>query len=604
MSAPPLTTIADIHLRLGDNVLFEGVDLRIGAGERACLVGRNGSGKTTLLRMLAGEIEPDSGDTFLQPGTRLAYLPQEPVLAPDQTVLEYVSAGGAASHEVDAALDQVGLDGARPLHSLSGGEGRRAGLARVLSGRPDILLLDEPTNHLDLATIEWLERTLRDYPGSVLVVSHDRTFLANVSNRTLWLDRRRLRRLDKGFAAFDSWQEDVYAAEARAVEKLDSKLAAEARWLHRGVTARRRRNQGRLRRLQDLRAVRATLIGEKARAKIAAEDGELKSRVVIDAKDLSKSFPGADQPLSIVNGFSTRILRGDRIGILGPNGAGKTTLLRLLVGDLEPDGGRVRLTKSLTVAYFDQHRAILDREQTLWQTLCPGGGDTVWVHGRPRHVVAYLKDFLFDPKQAKSPVSSLSGGERNRLLLAKILARPSELLVLDEPTNDLDMDTLERLEDMLSDYPGTLLLVSHDRNFLDRIVTGTIAMEGDGRATEYAGGYSDYLTQRKENRRGAVAFKAPKSEAAPRTRERPRRQTKLSYKDRRQLEILPGLIEAISAEIATLEDKLSDGAFYTTDREGFDGATRRLEEAIQERTKMEDRWLELETLSESLEPTG
>ncbi len=605
MSAPPLLTLADVHLRLGDNVLFEGVELRLGAGDRACLVGRNGSGKTTLLRLLAGYIEADAGDSFRQPGTRIAYLPQEPIFPAGQTALDYVLAEGVPQHEAEAALSQVGLDPARSVDSLSGGEGRRVGLARALAGTPQVLLLDEPTNHLDLSAIEWLERTLRAFTGAILVVSHDRAFLSAVSNRTFWLDRRRLQRLDKGFADFDRWQEEVLEAEARAAEKLDTKLAAEARWLHRGVTARRKRNQGRLRRLEDMRALRATLLGDRTRGKITAEDGELRSRIVIDAKDLVKAFPGAEGPNTVIAGFSTRVLRGDRIGILGPNGAGKTTLLRLLAGDLAPDSGRVRLAKSLTTAYFDQHRAQLDRAATLWQTLCPGGGDTIWVHGRPRHVVGYLKSFLFDPKQAKSPVSSLSGGERNRLLLAKILARPSELLVLDEPTNDLDMDTLDMLEDMLSEYPGTLLLVSHDREFLDRVVTGTIAMEGDGRAVEYAGGYSDYMTQRRSRpRAGHPAAAAKKATGSPRASAPPRRPTKLSYKDARELDNLPDRIDGLTTEIAALEARLADADFYANDSTAFAATAARLEAATDELRHAEDRWLELDDLRDSLVRSG
>jgi ATP-binding cassette subfamily F protein uup len=604
MVPPPLLTLADIRLRIGDRVLFDGIDLRLGTGDRACLVSRNGSGKTTLLRLLAGEIEPDSGEVFHQPGIRIAHLPQEPVFPSDATVIDHVMASGRPRHESEAALQQVDLDPDRPLHSLSGGEGRRAGLARVLAGAPDILMLDEPTNHLDLTTIEWLERTLREFPGALLVVSHDRTFLKAVSNRTLWLERRHLRRLDRGYAAFDDWQEEVFAAEEKAAEKLDQKLAAEARWLHRGVTARRRRNQGRLRRLEELRSVRATMLGDKARAKITAEDGDLKSRLVVDAKDLTKAFDGPDGPHIVIDRFSMRILRGDRIGILGPNGAGKTTLLRLLCGDLEPDRGRLRLAKNLSIAYFDQHRAKLDRDESLWQTLCPGGGDTVWVHGHPRHVVAYLKDFLFDPKQVHSPVGSLSGGERNRLLLAKILARPSELLVLDEPTNDLDMDTLDRLEDMLSEYPGTLLLVSHDRDFLDRIVTGTIAVEGDGRAIEYAGGYTDYLVQRGERRRPTPAAPRTKEMPAPDSARGARRSAKMSYKDERELALLPDRIDALTAEIDDLEATLGDPTLFGRDREAFDRATMRLERARTELVQAEERWLELESLRESLARTG
>ena len=594
MADPPIVKLSDIALRLGDNELFDGVDMQLGRGERAVLVGRNGSGKSTLMRLIAGEIEPDDGELFIQPGTRIAYLAQDPPFPPGETVLDFVRRSGRPDHECEAALSRLDLAPDRMSESLSGGERRRAGLARALAGTPDVLLLDEPTNHLDLATIEALERELAAYPGALLMVSHDRAFLARVGNRVFWLDRRKVRRLDKGFAHFDSWQEEVTAAEVRAAEKLDTQLAAEARWLHRGVTARRRRNQGRLRRLEEMRAFRATLLGRKSAGKMQAEDGEIKSRIVIDAKDLGKWFGGR----AIVHGFSTRILRGDRIGIIGPNGAGKTTLLRLLAGDLAPDSGRVRVARQLNVAYFDQHREALDRDATLWQTLCPEGGDSVWVHGRPRHVVAYLKDFLFDPKQAKSPVSSLSGGERNRLMLAKILARKSELLILDEPTNDLDMDTLDHLEDLLTDYPGTLLIVSHDRDFLDKIVTSTIALEGDGTAIEYAGGYSDYLKQRKPRAQPA-AEPAVKPAAAPREK-RAKAPTKLSYKEQRTLDLLPERIEDLTAEIVALELALDDADLYARDPQGFETKTERLAAARAELDAAETEWLELEAKREAL----
>jgi len=595
MSAPPLLALNDIRLRLGDNILFEGATLRLARGDRASLVGRNGSGKTTLMKIIAGLIEPDEGEVFVQPGLNIAYLPQEPAFALGASARDHVLAGGLADHQADAALQRFGIDPDRPVNALSGGESRRVALARALGGSPDVLLLDEPTNHLDLATIEALEHTLAQHRGALLMVSHDRTFLSNVTNRTFWLDRRVVRRRDTGYSGFDQWQEQVLAEEARAMEKLDQKLAEEAQWLHRGVTARRRRNQGRLRRLKEMRALRATLLGDmrKAAPKFEAEDGEIKSKVVIDAKDVAKSY--GDR--AVIAGFTTRILRGDRIGLIGPNGAGKTTLLRILAGDLEPDRGRVRIARNLNVAYFDQHRAALDPAATLWQTLCPEGGDTVWVHNRPRHVVAYLKDFLFDPEQAKSPVSSLSGGERNRLLLSRILARPSELLVLDEPTNDLDMDTLDMLEDMLGEYAGTLLVVSHDRDFLDRIVTSTIAVEGDGDAVEYPGGYADYLIQRRDSARRAPEprdkLRKNDSSAAEPTRNG-KRQTKLSYKDQRELEQLPDRIAALEKEIITLEKILADPGLYQRDAKRFAAATDRLADAKTELDHAETRWLELE----------
>ncbi len=493
---PPLIRLREGRVSFGGAPVFDGVDVRVGRGERICLVGRNGSGKSTLMKALAHLIELDAGELYVHPGIGVSYLPQEPEFDTDGTVLGYVEEEAPSRHEAEAMIDRFELDPAARLGSLSGGEGRRVALARAFAGTPEILLLDEPTNHLDLATIERLERMIAGYAGGVLIVSHDRAFLANVSDRTLWLDRGRVRAVDRGFAGFDDWAEEVLDAEEKALARLDQKLLEETRWLRRGVTARRRRNLGRLRRLEEMRSLRATVIGSQANVRARIEEGEIKSRLVIDAEKISKHFAAADGERAIVSEFTTRILRGDRIGIIGPNGSGKTTLLRLLTGDLAPDSGGMRLAKRLHVAYFDQRRSQLDGRKTLWETLCPGGGDSVMVQGRQRHVVGYLKDFLFTVDQAKSPVSSLSGGERNRLLLAKILASPNDLLVLDEPTNDLDMDTLELLEEILGDYEGTLLLVSHDRDFLDRLVTSTIAFEGGGEVKEYAGGYKDYLAQR------------------------------------------------------------------------------------------------------------
>jgi len=601
MATPPLMTLRDARIGFGGKPLFEGVELQLGRGDRACLVGRNGSGKSTLLKILAGQIELDGGELFRQPGVRTAYLPQDPAFDPEQTVAELVASDGAASHRVDAMLAQVQLDGSRRLGTLSGGEGRRAALARALVEDPEILLLDEPTNHLDLAAIDWLERVLSALGGALLMVSHDRAFLNRVTTRTFWLDRGQVRRSDSGFADFDAWSEQVLEAELREAERLDSKLRDETRWLLRGVTARRRRNQGRLRKLETMRAARAALLGGRGgKAKMAAEDGEVKSRLVIEAKDIAKSFTQDGAERVIVRGFSTRVLRGDRIGIVGANGAGKTTLLRMLTGDLEPDRGSVKLAKNLTLAYFDQHRALLNRDKTLWETLCPQGGDQVVVHGQPRHVRTYLKDFLFDPRQAESPVGSLSGGERNRLLLAKIMAMPSELLVLDEPTNDLDMDTLDLLQEMLADYPGTLLLVSHDRDFLDRTVASTIVMEGDGSAIEYAGGYSDYIAQRKARPAAPkpAAAAAASAQAPAQPREKPRQ--RLGYIDQRDLELLPERVAALEAEIRSLEATLGDATLYQRDRTAFERATARIEAARTELAAAETRWFELEARRDAL----
>ena len=602
---PPLIRLREARVSFGGAPVFDHVDVRVGRGERICLVGRNGSGKSTLMKALAHLIELDAGELYVHPGISVSYLEQEPALDPDETVLGYVEGEAPSRHEAEAMVDRFELDPGARLGSLSGGEGRRVALARAFVGAPEILLLDEPTNHLDLATIERLERMLAGYAGGVLIVSHDRAFLANVSDRTLWLDRGRVRAIDRGFAGFDDWSEEVLDAEEKALARLDQKMAVETRWLRRGVTARRRRNQGRLRRLEEMRAIRATIIGDRSGVRATIAEGEIKSRLVIDAEKISKCFTTADGERVIVSAFTTRILRGDRIGIIGPNGSGKTTLLRLLTGELAPDSGRIRLAKRMHVAYFDQRRSQLDGGKTLWETLCPGGGDSVMVRGRPRHVVGYLKDFLFTVDQAKSPVSSLSGGERNRLLLAKILASPADLLVLDEPTNDLDMDTLELLEEMLGDYEGTLLLVSHDRDFLDRLVSSTIATEGGGEVREYAGGYMDYLAQRRDwaakqtggkerpDRGAGKPVAGPSRRAAPRLR--------LGYMDQRALELLPGRMEALTDEIGTIEARLGDGGLYARDPAGFEAAVSRLEEARSALAEAEERWLELELMREEAE---
>ncbi len=599
MAAPPLITLRGARIGFGGPALFDGLDLNVGRGERASLVGRNGCGKTTLMRVLTGEIELDAGERYVEPGLDIAYLPQDPEFDPDQTARAHVATSGQPDHRVEAALATLKVEGDRPIGELSGGERRRVALARAFAGTPDVLMLDEPTNHLDLAAIEWLEQTLLRFPGAVLTVSHDRTFLARVTNRILWLDQRRLRHTSRGFGHFETWSEEVAVAEEKAARRLDDKIAQETRWMLKGITARRKRNQGRLRRLTEMRITRAALLGSSAAARMKAEESEIKSRLVIEAKGISKSFTtpdGGERP--IVRDFSTRILRGDRIGLIGPNGSGKTTLLKLLSGEIEPDGGRIRIAKQLKHASFDQNREALNRKLSLRKTLCPGGGDQVWVRGKPRHVRAYLKDFLFDPKAADSTVGSLSGGERNRLMLAKILASPCDLLMLDEPTNDLDMDTLDLLQDLLAEFGGTLLLVSHDRDFLDRTVTSTIVMEGDGGAREYAGGYSDYLSQRQDSGPKPRAAAPPRREAKP----RPARTRKtLSYKDQRELDGLPERLAILEAEILTLEAALADADLYQRDPAAFEAATRRLEAANGEHDAAEERWLELEARREELE---
>ena len=601
-ASPSLVALIGATVTFGGRPLFAAVDVALAAGDRACLVGRNGSGKSTLMKALAGTVDLDGGLRFVQPGTRIAYLPQGPDLDGFATVERYVAAalpGGDADpdHRVAAALDPLGVAGDRAPETLSGGELRRAALARALVGDPDVLLLDEPTNHLDLPTIEWLEARLAGYRGALLQVSHDRAFLAALSRRTLWLDRGRLRGHGGGFDQFEAWAERVYADEARAADRLDTRIATETRWLREGLTARRKRNQGRLRALQQMRADRRD---RQARAGVARLDAAAAGRggtLVLEARHLTKGFPGPDGERAVVRDFSTRLRRGDRVGVIGPNGAGKTTLVRLLIGALAPDGGSLRLGAGVEPVYFDQGRASLDPEATLRRVLAPGGGDHLPVGGRPRHVAGYLKDFLFDPARLDSPVKSLSGGERNRLLLARLFARPSNLLVLDEPTNDLDIETLDLLQEVLGDYAGTLLLVSHDRDFLDRLVTSVIALEGDGRATEYVGGYADYLRQRPVPAASPARTRARPADPAP-ARTKPRR--KLSYARQRELDRLPGRIDALAGEVAALTRALADPGLYARDPAGYAATSDRLTAAERELAAAEDRWLELAQQAEDL----
>ena len=596
---PPLVALQEATLGFGEQPLFEGLSLGLARGERTCLVGRNGSGKSSLLKALAGELDLDAGQRFLQPGTRVAYLPQDPVFDPGRRIADYVSDGGKTErHRVDAVLKHLDLDGDRRLDGLSGGEGRRTALARALAMQPDVLLLDEPTNHLDLPTIAWLERELARFRGAILLISHDRAFLSAVSQVTLWLDRGRLLRLDKSFAHFEAWAEELQAKDADAQHKLERRIVREQRWLQRGVTARRRRNQGRLARLQALRKERAEWLQAARGPALATAAAAASGQRVIEAEGLSKAFADAAGRKSVVvRDFSTRIRRGDRIGIIGPNGAGKTTLVRLLTGNLDPDDGRVTLGSNVKPLYFDQRRESLDPEATLWKTLVPDGGDSIMVGERQRHVVSYLNDFLFADSQARQPIKSLSGGEKNRLLLARLFARPSNLLILDEPTNDLDMDTLDLLAEVLDAYEGTLLLVSHDRDFLDRQATGLFAFEGDGRIEDHVGGYSDYLARRPQ---AAAKDKRTETTKRPKPPREKARSAKLSYKDARELERLPGEIERLTGAIAALEARLAEPGFYRRDRRAFDETTAKLATARRALAEAEDRWLALEEQRERL----
>jgi len=595
---PPVLALKDVRLADGPKMLFDGVDLAVEPRSRACLVGRNGAGKSTLLKILAGQIAADEGDRTLQPATRIAYVPQEPDIV-GATLLDYVVAGGAEPHRGEAALELFGIDPAKPAQGLSGGEIRRAALARAFAEEPDVILLDEPTNHLDILAIETLEAELAASRAAMVIVSHDRAFLERVTGRCFWLEHRRVRRLDKGFSAFDAWVERILAAEAEEARRLDKQLEKEEYWLRRGVTARRARNEGRRRALLELRKVKSERMREvRGDLSMGLASSGLSGQRVAEVKGISKAFGER----VLVKDFSTRILRGDRVAIVGPNGAGKTTLVKLLLGELAPDAGGVNLGVNLEMAYIDQGRADLKADMTLRDVLTPGGGDQVMVRGQPKHVAAYAKEFLFTDNQLRQPVRSLSGGERNRLLLARALATPANLLVLDEPTNDLDMDTLDLLEDLLADYEGTLILVSHDRDFVDRLATSTIALNGHGKVVETPGGWQDFLSQNpgffQSVADGAAPAPAPKP-AAPKA-EAPKAASKLSYKDQRRLQELDGLIHALPGKIARLEQDLADPDLYVRDPAGFSRLSGALEAARAELDAAELEWLELEERREAL----
>jgi ATP-binding cassette subfamily F protein uup len=599
--APPLIQLKDIALTFGGTPLLSGVELSVSAGERVCLVGRNGSGKSTLLKIAAGLIEPDRGTCFVQPGATVRYLPQEPDFAGATSVLAYVEAGlgpGDDPHQARSLLDELGLGGGEDPAQLSGGEARRAAIARALAPQPDILLLDEPTNHLDLPTIEWLERALAQRRCALVVISHDRRFLANLTRATVWLDRGTTRRIERGFAAFEAWRDEVLAEEETAQHKLDRKIVAEEHWLRYGVTARRKRNVRRLGALHDLRQSRRDYRGSAGKASLTAAEADKSGSLVIEVDRIAKSF--GDRP--IVADFSTRVRRGDRIGIVGPNGTGKTTLIHMLTGALAPDEGTVRLGANIAAVTLDQGRESLDPNATVVETLTGGRGDNVMVGGQPRHVIGYMKDFLFSPEQARTPLAVLSGGERGRLMLARALAQPSNLLVLDEPTNDLDLETLDVLEEMLGDYAGTVLLISHDRDFLDRVVTAVIVPEGGGQWAEYAGGYTDMLAQRGEDIARDATGKPMATKEARRAaaREPQVAKRKLSFNDKYALETLPGEIAALQAKIKAAQAKLADPALYARDRKAFDQTSAALVAAQTALATAEDRWLELEILREEI----
>ncbi|MTI43177.1 ATP-binding cassette subfamily F protein uup [Roseibium hamelinense] len=601
--APPLLLLRDIELTFGGTPLLTGADLSVSEGERLCLVGRNGSGKSTLLKIAAGMIEADSGERFFQPGRTLRYLPQEPDLSAYASTLDYVNEGlapGDDPYRGQYLLDVLGLTGKEDPSALSGGEARRAALARTLAPEPDILLLDEPTNHLDLPAIEWLESELKSLKSAIVLISHDRRFLENLSRATVWIDRGVSRRMDKSFAHFETWRDDVFEQEEIDQQKLAQKIKREEHWMTYGVTARRKRNMRRVRELADLRKQKREHRGPQGTAKLAATEAEVSGKLVIEAKGISKTF--GERP--IVKEFSSRIQRGDRVGLVGANGAGKTTLLKMLTGELAPDSGSIRLGTNLEMVTLDQKRENLDPNDTLSSVLTGGRGDTVVIGEETKHVMSYMKDFMFSPEQARTPVGVLSGGERARVMLARALANKSNLMVLDEPTNDLDLETLDLLQELLADYPGTALIVSHDRDFLDRVATSVIVSEGSGRWQEYAGGYSDMIAQRGEGvtarQSDKPATKKPLGNSTEALKQKPKAapKSKLSFTQQHLLKTLPDTIADIEKKLEKLNAEMADPELYSKNPDKFSKLTARITELTNEKDSAEEQWLELEMLNE------
>ncbi len=591
--AAPILAYENLGLVQGSGWLFRELDIHIGTRDRLALIGRNGAGKTTLLKLIAGRIDADEGRRTIVPGTRVIHLEQDPQVTGFATLADFVMAGDDAplAYEAEAIADQLGIDLTREAVSASGGERRRAAIVRALAQDPDVLLLDEPTNHLDIAAIEWLENWLARFRGAFVVISHDRTFLTRLTKQTLWLDRGAIRRAEIGFGGFEAWTEQVYAEEARNAERLDAKLKLEEHWLLRGVTGRRRRNQGRLAKLHEMRATRAAMMGPQGSANLTIGSDDVRTKTVIDAKGVTKRY--GDR--TIIDNLTLRVTRGDRIGIVGRNGAGKTTLLKLLTGEIEPDAGSIRLAKTLDGVIIDQQRSLMSPEKTVRDVLCDGG-EWIEVQGVKKHIQGYLKEFLFDPNMTEARIATLSGGERSRLLLAREFARPSNLLVLDEPTNDLDLETLDLLQEVIADYDGTVLIVSHDRDFLDRTVTITLGLNGTGHVDVVAGGYEDWERQRTpaaapKRTGGKVAHTAPPAPPA---------RVKLTYKDQRDYDQLPKRIEALDAAILRDEASLADPALYTRDFARFELLTKAIAIARAEKDAAELRWLELAEQVEGL----
>jgi ABC transport system ATP-binding/permease protein len=596
-----LLSLKNISLTFGGRPLLDGAELSLADDERLCLVGRNGSGKSTLLKIVAGLVEADDGEQFLQPGTTVHYLPQEPDFGAFETVQDYVEAGLGPMGDVWRAqhyLRELGLTGEEAPARLSGGEMRRAALARALASDPDILLLDEPTNHLDLPAIEWLEAELKALRGALILISHDRRFLEALSNRTVWIDRGQTRRMDRGFVFFEEWRDKVLEEEEREQSLLAQSIAREEHWMRYGVTARRKRNVRRVELLGTLRSQQREHVGKQGVVKLSVSDANLSGKLVAEVTKLSKSF----SERTIVSNLDLLVLRGNRLALVGPNGAGKTTLIKLITGQLEPDSGKVKLGTNLEIVTLDQNRGSLRPDDLLADVITGGRGNSVTINGEVKHVMTYMKDFLFRPEQARTPVSVLSGGERARLILARELARPSNVLILDEPTNDLDLETLDLLQEMLADYPGTVIVVSHDRDFLDRVATSVLMHEEDGKWVEYAGGYSDMVSQRGL---GVALRRAEK--AAVKTghaAEKPvvvQAKRKMTFKDKHALETLPIKMKALQAELLALEEKMADSDLFVRDPKMFETTSTRHAAAFMELSAAEEQWLELEILREGLE---
>jgi ATP-binding cassette subfamily F protein uup len=623
MAAPPLLSISDIGVNLGDRWLLRHVDLSLSAGDRLALVGRNGAGKSSLMKLIAGSQEPDEGSRWVAPGVQVAYLPQTPTFSGSMSLASYVIQGlknepengpenglgrdeniSDSMHRADAMLMRMNMDPARMTDGLSGGERRRVSLARALVTNPDILLLDEPTNHLDLPTIEWLEGLLKERGGALVLISHDRAFLRSLGNGIIWINQGNLRRREGAFEQFEDWSEGIMTEESVRLRKLDKRIADETRWSHQGISARRKRNQGRMRELAELRVQRIRDGGSMSRQmSMTTGNAEGGGQVVLEARNITITVPGAipqDKPHMLVSHFNAIVKRGDRLGIVGPNGAGKSTLLRVMLGEMEPSAGHVKIGFGLLPAYFDQNRTQLNPDANPWTTLCPDGGETVEVGGKPRHVTSYLRDFLFDDHKMTQRVGTLSGGEQNRLMLARIFAQPHNFLVLDEPTNDLDLESMDLLQEVVADYDGTVMIVSHDRDFLDRTVSGVLAFEEQGRITPHAGGYSDYLSRRTALAKADSKQRKAKKKQAQEKPSGPQKE-RLSYKQTYLLKTLPEEMSRLEAAIATAAEKLGDMTFFAKDPDAYQALSAQMDADNTAFCEAEEMWLELEILRETIE---